>query len=327
MTRMPDFKVKVAELALPEAGCCVGLANLNATVGNIPANRERIQRAIACFRDRGVHLAVFPELCLSGYFWEDEAGCRPYMESATLDRQRDFIDNVIRPALNESLRFVVLNLLRRATPEHQAPLVNSTMVIGRTLSGEPIEGFYDKTFLPGLEKRYLTSGGGRRLVLDTEWGRLGFLTCYDLCFPALMLGYQLIDRVDGVILTSCWRGPAHRSYPGLGLDDQGYYGRLWEILIPAQAALSQTWIFAANAVGRHAISSAVFCGGSGIWAPSGHLLIRAANDSEELLILKNIPLTPERRREQADFDYAADFEAAGLTWPSPLNKASVINGR
>jgi predicted amidohydrolase len=324
---MSDIKVKVAELAFPEAGCCVGLANLEATVGNIPANQERIRQTLACFRDHGVNLAVFPEVCLSGYYWEEEAACRSYMQTAALDRQHDFIDHVIRPALNGTLRFVVLNLLRRAPEGPKDALVNSTMVIGRTTSGEPVEGFYDKTFLPGIEKRYLISGGGRRLVLDTEWGRFGFLTCYDLCFPALLLGYQLIDRVDGVIVTSCWRGPAHRSYPGVGIDDDNYYGRLWETLVPAQAALSQSWFFAANAVGRHGISGATFCGGSGIWAPSGHPLIRAANEAEELGILKNVPLAAERRRELSDFDYAADYEAAGLPWPSPIHKAGVIDGR
>ncbi|MBI5580800.1 MAG: carbon-nitrogen hydrolase family protein [Deltaproteobacteria bacterium] len=258
---MPDFKVKVAELAFPEDRCCVGLANLEAMVGNISANQERIRQALACFRDHGVNLAVFPELSLSGYFWDDEAGCRSYMETAGLENQRGFIDGAVCSALDDTLRFVVLNILRQSTDPGEKRFVNSTLVVGRTASGARVEAFYDKAVLPGIEKRYLVGGGGRRLVLETEWGRFGFLTCYDICYPSMLLGYHLLDRVDGIILAASWRGPALRRYPGLGLESDDYYGHLWESLIPAQAATSQAWFFAANAVGRHAVSGDVFWGG------------------------------------------------------------------
>jgi predicted amidohydrolase len=323
---MPGFSVKAAELTGEEGGFSVGLANLEAAVGDVAANRERIRQALASFRDHGVNLAVFPELCLSGNFWEDEISCRRYMEVALLEHQRDFIENTVRPAMEGSLRFIVLNLLRRADLSPHAPLVNSTVVIGRTPAGRPVEGVYDKTFLPGIEKRYLASGGGRRMVLETGWGRLGFLTCYDLCFPLLLLGYQLIDRVDGIIVSSSWRGPAERRYQGLGLSRTDYYGDLWEMLAPAQAAAAQVWLFAANAVGRHSVSGAVFWGGSGVWAPSGYPLLRAGHDAEELLVLKNVPLSGEINRERADFDYLSDFEASGLPLPA-LPRASVIEGR
>jgi predicted amidohydrolase len=323
---MPDFDVKVAELAFPEAGCCVGVANLEARVGNVSANRERIRQALSCFRDHGVNVAVFPEMCLSGYFWEDEAGCRSYMETAVLENQRDFIERFIRSALDDTLRFIVINILRRPADPGEKRFVNCTLVAGRTASGDKLEAFYEKAFLPGIEKRYLLGGGGRRLVLETEWGRFGFLTCYDICFPSMLLGYQLLDRVDAVILAASWRSSARRYYPGLGTENGDYYGYLWENLLPAQAAAGQVWFFAANAVGRHAVSGDVFWGGSGIWAPSGYPLLRASNMSDELLILRRIPIASEGKRERADFDYRADYESAGLSMPV-LPAATLIDGR
>ncbi len=200
------------------------------------------------------------------------------------------------------------------------------MIIGRTAAGRPVEAIYDKAVAAGIENRYLRGGGGRRLVLETEWGRLGFLTCYDLCFPALLQGYHLVDQVDAIVLTAAWRGPASRRYPGLGLEETNYYGRLWEMLIPAQAAVSQTWFFAANAVGIHAISGATYWGGSGVWAPSGLPLLRAAHDVEELLVLRHIPLRTEGRRERVDFDYRADHARAGLANPD-LPATLVVDGR
>lgn len=121
--------------------------------------------------------------------------------------------------------------------------------------------------------------------------------------------------MDAIVLQASWRGPAIRSYPVCGLKDTHYYGHLWDTLIPAQAALSQTWFFAANAVGRHNISHDVFWGGSGIWAPSGLPVLRATNHAEELIILKQVPITGERQRERLDFDYATDFAAADISPP------------
>jgi predicted amidohydrolase len=323
---MAVCKITTAAFNPDDAGLTVGLANIQATVPDVSANQARIREALAVFRREGVNLAIFPEFALTGTFWEDEATCRPYMQGATLEHQRRFIDDTIRPELDNTLRLVVLNVLRQAEPPQGNRFFNSTLVIGCTPAGRPFEASYDKAVPAGIENRYLAGGGGRRLVLETAWGRLGILTCYDLCFPSLLLGYHLVDRVDAVILTAAWRGPAPRRYSGLGIDEADYYGRLWELLIPAQAATSQAWFFAANAVGSHGISGATFWGGSGIWAPSGLPLLRAAHDAEELLVLRHIPLIAESRRERADFDYRADHAAAGLE-PPDLPAAHVVDSR
>jgi len=322
---MSSFKVTSADFGSEPHGLAVGIANIKADASDVAANQDRIREALSLFNERGVHIAVFPEFCFTGYFWEDESACRAYMETATLEYQESFIMRTVRPFLNKTLRFIVLNVLRRAgsSPDR---FYNSTLVIGRTSAGREITAFYDKAVPSGIENRYQTPGGGRRLVLETEWGRFGFLTCYDLCFPGLLLGYHLVDRVDAVILTAAWRGPATRTYTGLGLKEEYYYGRLWEMLIPAQAAATQAWFFAANAVGCHRISQATFWGGSGVWAPSGLPLLRAGHEGEELLILHHIPLSEECRRERADFDYRSDGCAAGLPDIATI-PAQVVDGR
>ena len=60
-------------------GLSVGLANISAVVPDIDANKDKILRAARVFKEKRVNLAVFPEFCLSGYFWEDEDACWPYM--------------------------------------------------------------------------------------------------------------------------------------------------------------------------------------------------------------------------------------------------------
>ncbi|MFH0996338.1 MAG: carbon-nitrogen hydrolase family protein [Pseudomonadota bacterium] len=322
-----ELPVQVKDFGSGCIGPTVGLANIHARVPDVSANQRRIRDALVCFREHGVHLAVFPEFSLTGYFWKDQKSCRLYMESATLEHQREFIETSIRPVLDETLQFVVLNVLREADnrlcPQR---FLNSTLVIGKKKNGDRIEAIYDKTFLPGVEKEYETGGKGQRLVLDTQWGRIGFLICYDLCFSALLQAYQFVDHVDAIVLQASWRGPAIRHFPVAGPKNIHYYGYLWDTLIPAQAALSQTWFFAANAVGRHNISKDLFWGGSGIWTPSGLPVLRASNNSEELIILRHIPVTAERQRERRDFDYSADFAAAGLSEPYRA-EAVVVNAK
>jgi predicted amidohydrolase len=323
---MDPWQLTTADFDPAGTGLTVGLASIAAAVPGVAANRTRILAALEAFRERQVNLAVFPEFSLTGVFWEDEVACRPYMEGAAWEHQRAFIESSIRPLLDDTLRLVVLSVLRPAEEPPDGRFFNSTLIVGRDSGGRPVEAVYDKAVPAGIEGRYLAGSGGRRLVLDTPWGRLGFLTCYDLCFPELLLGYHLADRVDGMVLTAAWRGPAPRSYPGLGIEETQFYGKQWEMLVPAQAALSQAWFFAANAVGRHGLSGAEYWGGSGVWAPSGLPLLRAAPGNEQLLVLRHIPLRAEVRRERAEFDYRSDRQAAGLSPPS-LPPAVVVDAR
>lgn len=310
------FFVRISALDPDCGGPTIGLANIHAAVPDVAANQKKIRDALLCFREHGVQLAVFPEFSLTGYFWQDEKSCHAYMESAALEHQQAFMEDTIWPLLDETLQFVVLNVLRKADDRiHPPRFLNSTLVIGKKSNGNRIEAVYDKTFLPGIEKQYETSGRGQRLVLDTPWGRFGFLICYDLCFPALLQAYQIVDHVDAIVLQASWRGPAVRRLPIPGTTCAHYYGYLWDTLIPAQAALSQSWFIAANAVGSHSISGDIFWGGSGIWAPSGLPVLRAANHAEELLILRHIPVTAERQQERREFDYSADYAAAGFSEP------------
>ncbi len=55
-------------------------------------------------------------------------------------------------------------------------------------------------------------------------------------------------------------------------------------------------------------------------------MIRAANHTEELIILRHVPVAAERQRERQDFDYSADFAAAGISEPC-RPEAVVVNAR
>ena len=173
------------------------------------------------------------------------------------------------------------------------------------------EATYNKVFLPGIEKVYTETGLDERRAGESRhgFGRFGFTTCYDYLFTDLLREYAIGDNVDAIFQLASWRAAAMRDYPGMNVRTDLYYGALWDMVMAASSATNQIWTIACNAVGRHAISGAVFWGGSGIWAPSGLKLIQASHFNEELLIIHNVNIRAERQVELDDFDYGIDFRA------------------
>lgn len=284
----------------------IGIANIHSVVPDIEANKNKILRALEIFKERKVNLAIFPEFCISGYFWEDEVSCRHYMDQAVIENHSDWIDKVVRPFLDDNLKGIILNSLRMGKG---GKYINSTYYINKDDDFLQTNSVYDKVFLPKVEKLYTETTMDDLLILDGEYGRFGFTTCYDICFSQLLLEYSKIEHADAIIEVASWRALAFRDYPGMNVGTDTYYATLWDMILPAQAATNQVWVIACNAVGRHEISGAEFAGGSGLWSPSGMKLVQASRFNEELLIVHNVDIHGQLKIEKDDFNYALDFNA------------------
>jgi predicted amidohydrolase len=284
----------------------IGLANIHAVVPDIEANKAKIARALEIFKAKRVNVVVFPEFCLSGYFWEDEEACWRYMDKAVIENHKEWVNGTLKPMLDDTLRAVILNNIRKG-PERK--YFNSTFIVSAVHDFMEEEGIYNKIFLPPLEKIYTETGKDDRLVVDTPFGRVGFTTCYDYLFSQLLLEYSKIDKVDAVIEIASWRSLARRDYPGMNVGSDTYYGDLWDMVMPAKSATNQVWTIACNAVGTHGVTGAQFWGGSGLWAPSGMRLLQGSHFHEELLIIHNVDIKGQRALEKDDFNYALDFES------------------
>ncbi|MFP3867741.1 MAG: carbon-nitrogen hydrolase family protein [Desulfobacteraceae bacterium] len=282
----------------------VGIANFHAVVPDIEANKDKMLRALEVFQAKKVNLAIFPELCLSGYFWEDEPRCWHYMEQAVIENNTDWVDKNLQPYLGNQLNAIIFNTLRQGPNQK---FFNTSFLLCKAHDYCNIDEIYDKIFLPPVERIFSNSGKDDRLVIDAKHGRFGFTTCYDILFSQLVLEYAKIDEVDAIIQIASWRSRARRDYPGMNVGSDVYYGNLWDMVMPALAATNQVWVIACNAVGEHGVTGAHFWGGSGLWAPSGLKLLQGSNINEELLIVHNIDLKEQRKREQDDFNYAFDF--------------------
>jgi len=300
-----EFLIAEREFSDDESRLSIGLANIRAEVPGIEANKDKILRAVSTFKERGVNIAIFPEFCLSGYFWDKRDDCQAYMQEACTENHTDWIEGELKSLLDEQFRGVVLNNLRRGQDDR---FYNTTFVVADDRDYLAQENTYDKVFLPGAEKDYTESGRDDRLVLETQFGRFGFTTCYDYLFSELLREYSAVDQVDAIVQIASWRAAANRDYPAMNIRTDHYYGDLWDFVMPASSATNQFWTIACNAVGRHGVSGASFWGGSGVWAPSGMCLVQASRFNEELVIVHNLDIEGTRDAEKDDFDYAFDFQ-------------------
>jgi len=300
-----EDEFNIIEREFGEKGLTVGLANIHAKVPDIEFNKDKISKIVSIFKKKAVNIAVFPEFCLAGYFWEDEEACWPYMDKAIIENHKDWVIS-LKDQLDDNLQLIVLNNIRKG-PADQNKYWNSTYLINKDLDYLNPKYTYDKTFLPGIENTYTVSGKTDRLVVGTKWGRFGFSTCYDFCFSQIYQEMSQIDKVDAVIQMASWRGSSNRDYPEMNIASDNYYGVLWDMLMGSTAARNQMWVITANAVGIHNISKARFWGGSGIWAPSGLKMVQSSHNRDELLIIHNIDIKKEVKFEKDDFDYSVDF--------------------
>ncbi len=306
METVDEFLIAERSYCDDESKLSVGLANVHAEVPDVAANKDKILRAASIFKERGVNIAVFPELCLSGYFWDEREDCLAYMNDAVVENHADWIEHELQPLLGGDLEAIVLNGLTAGA--EQGRFLNRTFVVGRDSDYLADENTYDKVFVPGSEKDYTDSGRDDRLVLQTRHGRLGFTTCYDYLFSELLREYSMVAEVDAIVQIASWRAAGGRDYPGMNLRTDHYYGRLWDSVMPAASATNQVWTIACNAVGHHGVTGVPFWGGSGIWAPSGICLIQASHVNEELVIVHNVDVDAATESEKDDFDYAFDFK-------------------
>ncbi|MGW0175849.1 nitrilase-related carbon-nitrogen hydrolase [Rhodococcus sp. NPDC003322] len=136
-------------------------ANVDITVGAIESARER-----------GADVVVLPELCLSGYMFDtvDEAG------SCAITPEHPVFARWAR-ALAGSPGLVVGGFAERSGPDLH---ISAAMV-----DATGIRAVYRKTHLWNREKRFFTAGTEAPPVLETDFGRVGVLICYDLEFPEM----------------------------------------------------------------------------------------------------------------------------------------------
>jgi NAD+ synthase (glutamine-hydrolysing) len=249
----------------------IAAAQLNLVVGDLEGNAERLLTAYDRADAEGCDLIAFPELAVTGYPPEDL---------------------LLRPAFvaqaAETLEKIASRTGRMAAvvgfPEADRDLYNAAAVCAHG----KVQGVYRKHLLPNYavfdERRYFESWPTDGPLFVIGGVRVGVTICEDAWSP------------NGPLLTQ----PAAGAEFMVNINASPYYaGRLREreIMLATRAADASVPVLYVNLVGGQ--DELVFDGASLLFDEGGHLLARAAQFSEDLLIC-DVDVHPAFRRRALD---------------------------
>jgi predicted amidohydrolase len=138
--------------------------------GDLAANRELTERAVASAVNQGASIVVLPELVSSGYVFASQAEARACAEAA----DGETVTRWARLAERHQV-VIVGGFCETAGGE----LYNSAALAGPG----GLRRVYRKAHLWDAERLWFTPGSAVPPVADTPFGRVAVMICYDLEFP------------------------------------------------------------------------------------------------------------------------------------------------
>jgi len=277
----------------------IGLAQINASVGDLDGNTKKILRFVQDADKLGVDIIAFPELAITGYPPED------------LLLKPGFVDDNL-----ESLRLIAKKTssldiaIITGFIDRSDDIYNSAALISKG----KIAGIYHKNYLPNYgvfdEKRYFKSGNECPLFIIAGVS-VGINVCEDIWYPdgpcmnQALAGAQLIININS--------SPYHRGKR-----------QFRERMVSTRASDNTVFIAYTNMVGGQ--DELVFDGHSMIFSPSGELIARGKQFEEDLVVkdidLRSVELARlhDPRRRAKIFSRQAVSQISALEIPDTKGK-------
>ena len=235
----------------------IGIAQINAGVGDLEGNVEKILQFTEAASRQGVDIVAFPELAVTGYPPEDLLLKPQFVE--------DNYASLERIAKKTSLLEVaiVVGFVDRGDDIYNAAAV---------ISKGKIAGIYHKNYLPNYgvfdEKRYFKTGTGSPLFL--LWGiPVGINICEDIWYPE---GPCMNQTLAGAQLI-------------ININSSPYHAGKWQFrerMVSTRASDNAVYIAYTNMVGGQ--DELVFDGHSMLFNPKGELMARGRQFEEDLVV-------------------------------------------
>ena len=234
----------------------LALCQINATVGDIAGNAERIRAGLRSAHDAGAELVLFPEIVLTGYPPED-----------LLLREHFLTDT--RDALEDLARDVSGTTAIVGFPELSDGRVYNAAAV---LADGAVQSIYRKIHLPNYgvfdEQRYFTAGTAGSTI-DLGEHRVGLTVCEDLWQPGPPATEEAAAGAS--LLVNISASPYHA---GKGVEREQLFAR--------RAVESSAYVAFCGLVGGQ--DELVFDGHSFVLDPTGTTIARARQFSEDLLV-------------------------------------------
>ncbi len=269
----------------------LALCQMNATVGDIAGNAQRIRAGIAAARAQGAQLVLFPELALTGYPPEDLLLREHFLQdaAAALEELASGVEGIVavvgypewtRDAVGtgDAGRAQGRAQAEAATVEQeneefvgtpQTPRVHNAAAV---LADGSVRSVYRKVHLPNYgvfdEQRYFAAGR-MGAVIEVGGQSVGLTVCEDLWWPGTPAAEEAATGARLIVNISA--SPYHA---GKGLER--------EHLFAQRARECRAHIAFCGLVGGQ--DELVFDGHSFVLDPIGATIARAAQFEEDLLV-------------------------------------------
>ena len=249
----------------------VAAAQINATVGDLAGNVERILAAIDAAEAAGADLVALPELAVSGYPPEDLLLRPAFVAEAQRALEK------IAARTGQTVAVVGFPLAER-------DLYNAAAVC----AGGAVRGVYRKWLLPNYgvfdEARYFTPSDDPGSLFVVNGVRVAVSICEDVWTPTGPIAAQAAGGAELAV----------------NINASPYYeGRIAEraTMLATRAADHSVPILYVNLVGGQ--DELVFDGGSSVFDETGHVVARARQFEEDLLIV-DLDVRPTFRKRLLD---------------------------
>jgi len=261
---------------------------------NLAAAITKIHQAA----ELGANVICLPELFRAQYFCQ--------REDTRLFDLAEAIPGPSTAAIGEAARETHTVVIASLFERRAAGLYHNTAVTLHTDGS--IAGVYRKMHIPDdplyYEKYYFTPGDRGFQALDTAFGRIGTLVCWDQWYPE---GARLTALQGAEVLfypTAIGWHPAEKAEFGVAQYDA------WQTVQRGHAIANGVYVAGVNRVGqeqgdvlgnRAEGQGLEFWGGSFLADPFGRVIAKASHDSEEILLGEIDPTLLEDTRRNWPF--------------------------
>ena len=280
----------------------LALCQMNATVGDIDGNAQRIREGMRGAREAGAELVLFPELALTGYPPEDLLLKEHFLADAA---------DALRELAADARGLVAVV----GYPERAADVYNAAAV----LADGAIHAIYRKVYLPNYgvfdEQRYFQAGPAGA-VIDIGGERLGVTVCEDIWEAGPPASEEALAGATLILNISA--SPYHA---GKGAER--------ELMFAQRAREHIACVAFCGLVGGQ--DELVFDGHSCVIDHTGATIARAAQFREELLVcdVDIEAAAAARLRDSSQRPVARRSERQALTLPAlpgPAGAAAARSG-
>lgn len=281
---------------------------------DVPDNRERMKAYVEQAAAKGAKLIVFPELCLGGlpknpmfiFNPDDAAYQHEVAELVPEGPSTRFFEELAR----EHDMYICWGM---AEQSHQrADVMYNTLVV---VGPEGFAGKYRKVHQPLTERIMFYSGSGDYPIIETPFGKLGLMVCFDKAYPEV----SRILALKGAEILLC-----PTAWPSIEPSEDDNDFKLGNIFSFARAAENMVFFIDSCTSGQYEM------GHSRIIGPWPQQVCATTGFEEGIAITEDIDIRGEiqaaRLRAMGGSDLLKDRKPATYGLLSKPNKYNPMSG-